>query len=214
MYSHQIYQHIQRWLTVFERSPSRSEEAADADADVDVILYGLGRFGSHLADRLSQSGHRVLAIDFDPHKSTSTTGHGVTAFFGSAEDIHLLDTLPLTQARAIISAIATRETNLTLLHNLRHHEYRGVIALTAHTRHDADLLRAAGADTVLQPFAAAATTTSDALHELLTTGRPRRESAAGPGPRATASRHGEEHTPDPCRPEDAQIEPGFDGPAK
>ena len=35
-------------------------------------------------------------------------------------------------------------TNLALLHGLRHQGYSGTVALTAHTRHDAEQLRAAG----------------------------------------------------------------------
>jgi Kef-type K+ transport system membrane component KefB len=168
MYSHQIYQRIQRWVTVFERTHTKPDEPPGEDADVDVILYGLGRFGSHLADRLSEIGHRFLAVDFDPHRVATNTRNGVTTLFGSAEDVHFLESLPLARARYVISTIPTRETNLTLLHNLRHHNYQGTIALTAHTRHDADQLRAAGADTVLEPFATAATATSDTLHNLLT----------------------------------------------
>lgn len=94
MYSHQIYQRIQRWLTVFERTRAKPDESAGDEADVDVILYGLGRFGSHLADRLSQAGHRALAVDFDPHKIATINRDGVTGVFGSAEDIHLLEALP------------------------------------------------------------------------------------------------------------------------
>ena len=45
----------------------------------------------------------------------------------------------------------------------------GSIALTAHTRHDAEQLRAVGGvDIILEPFSAAAHATSDTLHELLT----------------------------------------------
>jgi Kef-type K+ transport system membrane component KefB len=73
MYSHQIYQRIQRWLIVFERSRTYPTEPAADDTDVDVILYGLGRFGSHLADRLSHTGHRILAVDFDPYRVTANT---------------------------------------------------------------------------------------------------------------------------------------------
>ncbi|WP_291407472.1 NAD(P)-binding protein [Actinophytocola sp.] len=169
MYSHQIYQRIHRWLTVFERARPKPEEPPGQNADVDVILYGLGRFGSHLADRLTQTRHGVLAVDFDPHTVATAAREGMNTVFGSAEDIHLLEALPLTHARYVISTIPTRETNLTLLHNLRHHHYDGTVALTAHTRHDADQLRAAGADTVLEPFATAATATSDALRDLLST---------------------------------------------
>lgn len=168
MYSHQIYRRIERWLRVFERARTHPEAVDEEDADIDVLLYGLGRFGSHLADRLGETGHRIIAIDFDPHKITTATRNGMSTVFGSAEDVHLLEALPLTRARCVISAIPTLETNMALLHNLRHHDYRGTIALTAHNRHDADQLRAAGADTVIEPFATAATATADILQGMLT----------------------------------------------
>ncbi|WP_340682583.1 cation:proton antiporter family protein [Amycolatopsis coloradensis] len=185
MYSHQIYRRLQRRLTMFERAHTKSDQSSDKDDDIDVILYGLGRFGGHLADRLGQTGNRVLAIDFDPHTIATTRRDGVTAVFGSAEDIHFLESLPLSRARAVVSAIPTRETNLTLLHNLRHHNYDGTVVLTAHTSHDADRLRTAGADAVLEPFSAAATTTSDALSDLLGTGHDP-DHGACPGGRASS----------------------------
>ncbi|MFI5615504.1 NAD-binding protein [Amycolatopsis sp. NPDC051903] len=156
MYSHQIDQRLQRWLGVFEQARTKSEELPGHDGDADVILYGLGRFGSRLADRLNQTGHRILVIDFDPHTVATAARAGTSTVFGNAEDIHLLQALPLTTARYVVSAIPTRETNLGLLHSLRHHSYQGRIALIAHTSHDADQLRAAGADIVLEPFSIAA----------------------------------------------------------
>jgi Trk K+ transport system NAD-binding subunit len=132
-----------------------------------VVLYGLGRFGGHLADRLCKAGHRVLAVDFDPHLVKTYSGEGASVVFGSAEDVHLLEALPLDKARYVISAIPVLQTNLTLLHGLRHHGFRGTIALTAHTQHDAEQLRAAGVHTVLEPFSTAARATSNSLHDLL-----------------------------------------------
>ena len=165
-YSQAISERAKRWLAVLERRNPRERESHVAE-DYDVILYGLGRFGGHLADRLSGAGHRVLAVDFDPHQVKMYAGEGVTAMFGSAEDVHLLEALPLERARYVVSAIPVLQTNLALLHGLRHHRYRGTIALTAHTRHDAEQLRAAGGHTVLEPFSAAAHTTSKTLHDLL-----------------------------------------------
>ena len=165
-YSQQIYERVNRWLAALERSPREPE--SHVTENYDVILYGLGRFGGHLADRLSSAGHGVLAVDFDPHQVKTHSGGGITAMFGSAEDLHLLEALPLERARYVVSAIPVLQTNLALLHGLRHHGYRGAIALTAHTRHDAAQLRAAGVHTVLEPFSAAAHSTSNTLHDLLT----------------------------------------------
>ncbi|WP_308213842.1 cation:proton antiporter [Rhodococcus tibetensis] len=167
LYSHQIYHRIERWLKVFEWTGSRATAIPDTDSEVYAILYGLGRFGRHVADHLSRAGHRVLAVDFDPQHVGGNTRDGVTAVYGSAEDVHFLETLPLKQARFVISTIPLLETNKALLHGLRHHEYQGRIALTAHTIHDADQLRAAGAEIVLEPFSLAAEATTAVLNQLV-----------------------------------------------
>ncbi|BCI87574.1 potassium efflux system protein [Mycobacterium kansasii] len=123
VYSHQLYRRLKRWLSLFERSAIREPESQSAEDDFDVILFGLGRFGGHLAERLSSVGHRVLGVDFDPHGVKTHDRKGVTAVFGSAEDIHFLEALPLDRARYVISAIPVLQTNLALLHSLRHHRF-------------------------------------------------------------------------------------------
>lgn len=168
VYDEQIYSRLQRFLGVLERRDKRPTDAADAGDDFDVVLFGLGRFGSHLAERLSSAGHRVLGVDFDPHGVEVHRVRGVTAAFGSAEDLDFLEALPLDRAKYVISAIPVLHTNLALMEGLRQHGYSGTVALTAHTRRDAEQLRAAGADVVLEPFTAAAHTTSETLHRHLT----------------------------------------------
>ncbi len=168
-YSEQIYDRVKTGLARLERRRPRDPKTVVAE-DCDVILYGLGRFGGHLAHRLSEAGHRVLAVDFDPHQIKTHSGDEFAVVFGSAEDEQLLEALPLAQAKYVISAIPIVPVNLTLLHALRHHGFDGTIALTAHTHYDAERLRAAGVHIVLEPFSTAARATSDTLHELLTEG--------------------------------------------
>lgn len=168
MFSGRIYDRFERALSVFDRTPGRIPAADGLDSEAEVILYGLGRFGRSLAEGLSRRGIRVLVVDFDPHRVAAGTPDGVTAVFGSAEDVDLLNALPLARSRCVVSAIPAVSTNLALLHNLREHGYPGTIALTAHTVHDAALLRAAGVAVVLEPFTTAAATTAATLHELIT----------------------------------------------
>ncbi|GAA5121902.1 cation:proton antiporter family protein [Haloechinothrix salitolerans] len=176
LYSHQIYARLARLLAILDRSDRRTATLTSDDHDVDVILYGLGRFGGHIADKLSQAGYRVLAVDFDPQRVENNDRRGVTAVFGSAEDVHFLESLPLSRVSHVISTLPLREANNALLHGLRHHDYRGRIALTAHTKHDAAHLRQSGADIVLEPFAFAAATTVDTLiDDVVNTNRDQRE---------------------------------------
>lgn len=62
--------------------------------DADIMLYGRGRFGSHIAHRLTDAGHAVLAVEFNPDIVNPWNRNGVTTVFGSAEDIDFLETLP------------------------------------------------------------------------------------------------------------------------
>lgn len=168
LYSHQLYQRLRRWLSVFERRGVRAPTTDTSHDDPDIILFGLGRFGSHLAERLTGAGHRVLAVDFDPNAIKTHEIDGLTTMFGSAEDVHLLDVLPLDRVRYVVSAIPALPTNLALLHGLRHHQFSGTVALTAHTRRDAEELQEAGVEVILQPFSTAAHATSGELHDMLT----------------------------------------------
>ena len=116
-YSHKLYQWSGQWLSILERRHQRDQHDPGRDDDFDVILFGLGRFGSHLAERLTGAGHRVLGVDFDPHGVTTHRRKGVETTFGSAEDLALLEALPLDRAKYVISAIPALQTNLALLLN-------------------------------------------------------------------------------------------------
>jgi Kef-type K+ transport system membrane component KefB len=162
LYSHQIYARLDPYLRVFER-PDVREIPEPPTAAVDIILFGLGRYGSQLARHLRDRGQEVLAVDFDPQAVADWDGEGITAVFGDASDPEFLGSLPLQRARWIISAMPTVDTSLTLVHGLRHQGYEGKVALTAHREADAERLERAGVDAILQPFAAAA----DAVDELV-----------------------------------------------
>ncbi|MCW0191407.1 MAG: cation:proton antiporter [Rhodococcus sp.] len=166
LYSRALYQRCERWLRVFDRAGNRREEPTQTNPEVDIVLFGLGRFGRHIADQLSSTGHRVLAVDFDPQRLAANERDRVTVVFGSAEDLHFLQTLPLPQAKFVISTIALADVNTALLHGLHHYEYQGHVLMTAHTPHDAELLSRAGADLVLEPFSLAAEKADEILTRL------------------------------------------------
>jgi hypothetical protein len=155
LYSHQIYDRMAPLLTRFERSGTTPDHATTDDG-ADVIVYGLGRYGGSLVDRLRSAGYRVLAVDFDPRAVTVWSRDTVTTVFGDAEDLELLNSLPLDDARWLICTVPAVDTSLALLHGLRELGFSGRAAVTAHTATDAKRLRDAGADLVLQPFSDAA----------------------------------------------------------
>jgi Kef-type K+ transport system membrane component KefB len=165
LYSHQIYDRLERWLGIFER---RSGEFAGEDEDVaatpvDVVVCGVGRYGGRLARELVDRGHRVMVVDFDPRHVERWRAEGRPVRYGDVEDPELPSSLPLSSTRWVISTVPRLDAGLALLHALEHHGYTGRVAVTAHHDDDAQALRERGADLVLSPFRDAAEQAAGAL---------------------------------------------------
>lgn len=158
LYSHPLFERVAPLLGVFEKAqPYR--ESADSDqmaTQPDVIVFGLGRYGSNIAHRLEQRGLRVLGVDFDPQVIRRWRDEGRSAQYGDAEDPEFAATLPLARATWIISTMPQLHVNQALLSALHEQKYAGSVAATAHNHHDARRLEQLGAKVVLLPFSDAA----------------------------------------------------------
>jgi Kef-type K+ transport system membrane component KefB len=157
-----LYDRLAPWLNRLALRPVTRQEEPEV-SDVDVILYGLGRFGSHVVRRVTETGRSVLAVEFDPDAVSAWNRNGVNTVFGSAEDVDFLESLPLRHASWVVSTIPSVETNLALLHALEQHDFQGRVAVTAHTSRAARRLSETTADIVLEPFAAAASEAVDLI---------------------------------------------------
>ena len=128
-----------------------------------MLLFGLGRFGSTLASILRERGCRLLAIDFDPTIVRLHEQEGYRTRYGDAEDPEFIATLPLESAVWVVSTLRERALNRVLLQGLQQQGFRGKVAVSASTRHEADGFRREGAALVLVPFADAAREAADRL---------------------------------------------------
>jgi Kef-type K+ transport system membrane component KefB len=166
IYSHLLYEWISPWLDIFERKCAYREDAQDLHTEhsgYDVVLFGLGRFGSGIARELQQRGYRVLGVDFDPNLVRRHKGYGYVVRYGDAEDPEFLTTMPLDQVRWVLSSVREMPINLALLQGLHDYVYKGRVAVTAHTTSDAKQLEHAGADLILMPYTDAAVKVVDNL---------------------------------------------------
>ncbi len=166
LYSHHLYEWIAPWLGIFERKQSIQKEtelSTDENGRFDVILFGLGRFGSGIARELRRRGYRVLGVDFDPELVRQRERSGYAARYGDAEDPEFLASLPLEQAPWILSSVREKDINLALLQGLRTFDYKGCAVVTAHNTTDARQLKQAGAANVFIPYTDAATEAVDKL---------------------------------------------------
>ena len=170
LYSHPLYERLAPWLGVFERRHPHRELAAGAKADdshPDVIVIGLGRYGSELAVGLQKAGLRVLGVDFDPEVFRALHRRGLPVRFGDGMETEFIDSLPLTGARWVVSTLPDMASNRGLLQALRTHHYGGGVAAVARTEPDGTALRKMGVPTVLYPMHNAVAYAIDTLSELL-----------------------------------------------
>jgi len=166
IFSHPLYERLAPWLTIFERKhPHREvEQSVVIDGDItQIILFGMGRYGSGIAQTLREQGCHVQSVDFNPElvRLGDATGHPV--LYGDAEDPEFIASLPLAHVQWVVSTAPERHVNQTLIHSLRSLGYVGQIAVTAHGPDEINGLKEAGANLVMMPYADAAREAADRL---------------------------------------------------
>ncbi|MBW8369516.1 MAG: cation:proton antiporter [Thiobacillus sp.] len=160
LYSHRLYAWLAPWLGVFERRhPFRELAVEHAQRDgvrADVVVFGLGRYGSRLAHALVQQGIHVLGVDFDPEVVRAQQHHGMNARFGDGEAPDFVESLPLAGVPWVVSTLPDYPSNSALLHALSLNHFKGHIAIVA--RDEAEAARLAHLDQVeiIHPFNQAA----------------------------------------------------------
>ena len=130
----------------------------------DIIFVGLGRYGSQLAVELAQHGHRLLAVELDPSKLTLCNHPNIEIAYGDASDAEFLSTLPLQDAKWLVSTVRNTAQVRLMQASLRSVGHGCRLAIAAPDKATYDLLQLDGVDIVLMPYQDAA---AAALSELL-----------------------------------------------
>jgi Kef-type K+ transport system membrane component KefB/Trk K+ transport system NAD-binding subunit len=166
LYSEPLYRFFSAPLRIFEKKNPYREVSIDVfqtQPVVDVILVGLGNYGSGLAEHLLGRKKSLVAVDFDPRALEKWRSRDVTVLYGDMGDPELHEELPLNKAKWVVSTVRSKELNLALLNLLAYRKFGGKVALTAVSPEESNLYKAAGAHVVLRPFADAAEQAADAL---------------------------------------------------
>jgi hypothetical protein len=159
IYSHWIYEWLSPVLTVFEKKNHHNEPALTHESfkNFDLIIFGLGRFGSRIADYLDQHPDiKYLGVDFDPQVVKTWQKKGRPVIYGDIEDTELLGQIPIFNVKAIISTIPDKQYSVQLVRQLRSNGYEGKIFLTAVQDKDYIDLQECKADRVLMLYNMAA----------------------------------------------------------
>ncbi|MEC9487410.1 MAG: cation:proton antiporter family protein [Prosthecochloris sp.] len=162
-YSHSLYQLLEPVLGVFEQNmPAREEAEGTGKIEhkrYDIILFGIGRYGTAVARELEKSGYAILMVDFNPDEVRKLKKRGYDAIYGDASDQEFLAGLPLDGVKWVISAVSQHELGLThedprlvLIDALKTLRFPGRIAVSTQRLKEKEMLKERGADMVFLPF--------------------------------------------------------------
>ncbi len=156
LYSQPLYERLAPWLGVFERQrPLRElavEQGRRSGGEAEVVVFGLGRYGSRLLEQLRAAGVDAIGVDFDPEAVRELRRRQLPVRFGDGEDPDFVETLPLAQARWVITTFPHWESNRALLHALQAAHFKGHIAGAVRDAAHGRELAAAGVQRILNPF--------------------------------------------------------------
>ncbi len=156
LYSQPLYERLAPWLGGFERRPPFRELAAgqgpDPHASAEVIVFGLGRYGSRLLQQLRSAGVEVIGVDFDPEAVRALQAQQLPVQFGDGEDPDCLESLPLSRLRWVVTTFPQWESNRALLHALKVARFEGEVIAAVRDAAHGRALREAGVQRILNPF--------------------------------------------------------------
>jgi Kef-type K+ transport system membrane component KefB len=175
-YSHALYRLLEPLLDIFERKLPMREEAEDQRSmeykNYDVILFGMGRYGSAIADHLRKDNLKLLAVDFNPDEVRNWRALGFDAVYGDACDHEFIGHLPLKSVKWVVSAMPQHDLGLThedprlvLIDGLKREKYTGKIAVSTQQADEIEALQNKGADLVFLPFHDAADRAVERIRE-------------------------------------------------
>ncbi|CAH1386800.1 cation:proton antiporter [Candidatus Nitrotoga sp. M5] len=167
--SQTLYEKLKFSLSVFERRlPFRERMTIPkSEPTPAVVVFGLGRYGGRLMQRLCDQDINTLGVDFDPEAVRHARHRGLNARFGDAEDAELPASLPLAEVRWAVSTLHDSSVNRVLITALREHGYTGPVAVTAYSEADIDMLKKVGAELIFYPYFDAAEYAADKLQHIL-----------------------------------------------
>ena len=116
-----------------------------------ILLIGLGRFGRHIAIKLHEMGHQVMAVDRSEARINAVLPYATNAQIGDSTDEEFLRSLGVRDFDVCIVAIGDDfQSSLETTSLLKELGARHVVARASRERHEKFLLRN-GADEVVYP---------------------------------------------------------------
>ena len=131
--------------------PDKVRDKPEHVAGIDVILFGCHRLGGGIVDALEGIGAKFVVVDHDPAIATILRAGNIPHVLGVADDPGLLDSLPLSRVKSVISTIPDFEVNRNIVEYIRGRNKEAIILCVANHQEQAAALYESGATYVIVP---------------------------------------------------------------
>lgn len=150
--SNSLYKFFSKPLEIFERKGRKIDESKyHSEQQYDVILFGYNRIGYSLKETFGKMKKSILIVDNNPEVIQKLVRAGVSCRYGDAANIELLNELPLSESKLVLSTIPDLETNILLLKETKRMNKDAIFMAVSHQIDDAIKLYDSGADFVIMP---------------------------------------------------------------
>lgn len=149
LYSDRVYNHLSKYLGIFERKGAH--ESSPHIKSYSVFLIGANRIGSEFIRLFKEEKRKFMVIEQDPETLSELALNKIEHVYGDAGDPDLLEELKVHEAELVVSTAPDLETNLIILSAIKRGGKDPMVMMVAHRVSNALKLYEAGADYVILP---------------------------------------------------------------
>jgi len=135
-------------FTIFSRKISEMQRVPEKKMHDHVIILGGGRSGKYLASELARK-YTVVVVDYDPNMIAFFKTKGITAVFGNARNVEILEKLHVEKARLLVCALPDMDETMFVLDFVKHQFPKLKVFVKANYWEEAFRLYKRGADYVV-----------------------------------------------------------------
>lgn len=129
-----------------------------------VVLCGYGRVGRYIGRALTMAKIPFIVIEYNHHKARELKEEGIPVVYGDPADVDILDFAQVDHARAVVIAIPDLHTQEMVITGSKQLNKKIQIFCRTHHEDHQKILKALGAENIIQPeFEAALSITQKIL---------------------------------------------------
>lgn len=149
IYADNIYKYLDKYLSLFEKKNTKSENKSVGTYG--GIIFGYKKGGKEFATAFSKLKTKYLIVDHDPDVIDEITRHGHEYLYGDVTNIDLLEDIDISHVKSVVSTITDQAATEFIVHYTVTVNPKALIICSADSATNAVRLYELGATYVMMP---------------------------------------------------------------